>query len=199
MNIGAAREKVRVARQLGGLPEVDQAFSTGGLSYSKVRAITRVATPENEGFMVIMAEQASACHLEKLVGKSKPVDESSFEFENSGAQVGSGDALGDTMVSAANDNSQQDTADASSGNVGDTCDRETNIEEQREQARELYWFQNEDGMWIIHAKLPPEQVQLAMKALEAFARPLQEGRLEAGAESTTAGCGAGDFPEASWG
>ena len=40
MTIGAARERVRVARSLGVLPEVDSAFSTGGLSYSKVRAIT---------------------------------------------------------------------------------------------------------------------------------------------------------------
>jgi len=44
MAIGAARDRVRVARRLVGLPEVDQVFSTGGLSYSKVRAITRVAT-----------------------------------------------------------------------------------------------------------------------------------------------------------
>ena len=48
MAIGAAREKVRVARSLAGLPEVEQAFSMGELSYSKVRAITRVATGANE-------------------------------------------------------------------------------------------------------------------------------------------------------
>ena len=45
---GAAREKVRVARALGSLPRIDAAFAAGRLSYSKVRAITRVATPENE-------------------------------------------------------------------------------------------------------------------------------------------------------
>jgi len=73
--IGPAREKVRVARCLAGLPEVNQAFAEGELSYSKVRAITRVATPDNEGFMVCMAEQNSASHLEKLVGKYQPVEE----------------------------------------------------------------------------------------------------------------------------
>ncbi|MEE4250950.1 MAG: DUF222 domain-containing protein, partial [Alcanivoracaceae bacterium] len=67
--LGAAREKVRVARQLVALPEVNEAFAEGGISYSKVRAITRVATPENEGYMVHLAEQNSAGHLEKLVSK----------------------------------------------------------------------------------------------------------------------------------
>src|SRR5512140_1520644 len=42
---GAAREKVRVARALGGLPRIDDALRRGVISYSKVRAMTRVATP----------------------------------------------------------------------------------------------------------------------------------------------------------
>src|SRR4029079_10307001 len=42
----AAREYVRVARALGELRLIDAAFATGKLSYSKVRAITRVAAPE---------------------------------------------------------------------------------------------------------------------------------------------------------
>src|SRR5262245_4145371 len=39
-----AREKVRIARALGGLPRIDQAFAAGRLSYAQVRAVTRVAT-----------------------------------------------------------------------------------------------------------------------------------------------------------
>src|SRR2546428_2695170 len=45
---GAARERVRVARALGTLPRLAQALARGELSYSKVRALTRVATPETE-------------------------------------------------------------------------------------------------------------------------------------------------------
>jgi len=45
---GAARERVRVARALGSLPRLAQALARGALSYSKVRALTRVATPETE-------------------------------------------------------------------------------------------------------------------------------------------------------
>src|SRR6266508_343202 len=45
---GAARERVRVARALGALPLLAQALARGELSYAKVRALTRVATPEDE-------------------------------------------------------------------------------------------------------------------------------------------------------
>ena len=44
----AAREKVRVAHALAKLPLISAAFSEGRLSYSKARAMTRVATPANE-------------------------------------------------------------------------------------------------------------------------------------------------------
>ena len=48
LDLGAAREKVRVARALGTLPLLAQALARGELSYAKVRALTRVATPETE-------------------------------------------------------------------------------------------------------------------------------------------------------
>ena len=44
LGVGAAGEKVRVARALGELPRIDAAFAAGELSYCKVRAMTRVAT-----------------------------------------------------------------------------------------------------------------------------------------------------------
>src|SRR3990167_4026552 len=48
LDLGTAREKVRVARALGTLPLLGHALSRGELSYAKVRALTRVATPETE-------------------------------------------------------------------------------------------------------------------------------------------------------
>ena len=48
LGTGAAREKVRVAHALKDLPGISAAFETGALSYSKVRALTRVATALNE-------------------------------------------------------------------------------------------------------------------------------------------------------
>jgi hypothetical protein len=48
LDIGASRERVRVARALGALPLLSAALARGELSYAKVRALTRVATPEIE-------------------------------------------------------------------------------------------------------------------------------------------------------
>lgn len=47
LGLVAAREKVRVARALGDLPEIAAAMERGALSYSKARALTRIATPDS--------------------------------------------------------------------------------------------------------------------------------------------------------
>ena len=62
----AAREKVRVAKALGTLPQIDAAFAKAEVSYSKVRAMTRIATPESEGRLLHMAKNASASQLETI-------------------------------------------------------------------------------------------------------------------------------------
>ncbi len=64
---GAAREKVRVARALEGLPKTSAAMASGRLSYSQVREITRVASAETEDFLLMIAEHGTAQHVEKFV------------------------------------------------------------------------------------------------------------------------------------
>ena len=65
----AAREKVRVSRALEQLPQISASFARGELSYSKVRAMTRVATPANESVLLTVALHGTAAHVEKLVRK----------------------------------------------------------------------------------------------------------------------------------
>ncbi len=67
MTPGAAREKVRVARALGSLPRISEGMARGELSYSKVRALTRVATGENEEELVETARHTTAAQMERLV------------------------------------------------------------------------------------------------------------------------------------
>ncbi len=62
-----ARERVRVARSLEGLPLTSELFRAGKLSYSKVRAITRVATIDTEPELLQLAEAATAGQLEEIV------------------------------------------------------------------------------------------------------------------------------------
>jgi len=74
MDIGAAREHVRVARALPGLPLINAAFAGGELSYSKVRALTRVATVETEARLLTFARSGTASHVERLVRGWRRVD-----------------------------------------------------------------------------------------------------------------------------
>ena len=72
--LGAAREKVRVARALVELPRLSAAMRRGAISYSKVRAMTRVATPETEARLLDFARCATAAHVERLVRAWRRVD-----------------------------------------------------------------------------------------------------------------------------
>jgi 5-methylcytosine-specific restriction endonuclease McrA len=71
---GAARERVRVARALGTLPRLAQALAHGELSYAKVRALTRVATPETEEQLLAVARAGTAEHVERIVRGWRRVD-----------------------------------------------------------------------------------------------------------------------------
>jgi hypothetical protein len=74
MDLGAARERVRVARALGSLPRLAEALACGELSYSKVRALTRVATPETEERLLAVGKAGTACHVERIVRGWRRVD-----------------------------------------------------------------------------------------------------------------------------
>jgi len=123
--VGAAREKVRVANCLNELPETNKAFAKGEISYSKVRAMTRIATNENESFMLMIARHGTASHMEQLVSKSKII---------------------------VNNHQQSNSSE----------------QERHQQERSMISFQDDDGMWHIHAKLPAEAGALVDKAIDAI-------------------------------
>ena len=100
IGMNAAREKVRVANALGELPKIAASFAKGEISYSKVRAMTRVATADNEDYLLMIAQHGTAYHMETLVRKyrrakklqelqeaNKQHDERSLEvfYENDGS------------------------------------------------------------------------------------------------------------------
>lgn len=80
----AAREKVRVARALRELPQVQSAFGSGWQSYSQVRAITRVATTEDQQRWIDAARCSNAGQLERLirgVRRARKVEEDAADPE----------------------------------------------------------------------------------------------------------------------
>ncbi len=84
LDMGAAREKVRVAHALEKLPKVSAAMARGQLSYSKVRALTRVACAATEDCLLNIALHGTANHVEKLVRgyrRAKEAEELSREAQ----------------------------------------------------------------------------------------------------------------------
>ncbi len=73
MTSGTAREHVRVARALRDLPVVCGEFAAGRLSYAKVRALTRIATPENEAGLAEIAGPMTGNQLERFARAHRQV------------------------------------------------------------------------------------------------------------------------------
>ena len=65
LSLNAAREKVRAAHRLKSLPQMSVAFERGVLSYSKVRALTRVANGDNEAALIAFALTTTAARVEE--------------------------------------------------------------------------------------------------------------------------------------
>ena len=84
LDLGAGRERIRVGRALKVLPAIDEAFRTARVSYSKVRAMTRVATPENESKLLAIALESTASQLERVCRgvrkqQAEPGEDEAFE------------------------------------------------------------------------------------------------------------------------
>ncbi len=75
ISLGPAREKVRVARCLPSLSRISEAFAKGEISYSKARAMTRIANPENEMELLTFARHGTTAQVERLVREWRRLDQ----------------------------------------------------------------------------------------------------------------------------
>jgi hypothetical protein len=73
MSSGTAREHVRVARALRDLPVIRGEFGAGRLSYAKVRALTRIATPDTEAGLAELAGPMTGNQLERFARAHRQV------------------------------------------------------------------------------------------------------------------------------
>ncbi len=93
IDLGACRERVRAARALVDLPETSASMSRGELSFSAVRALTRVATPENESDLLDLARGCTTAQLERMVrgfklgSRQDEVDRERERFESRNLSV----------------------------------------------------------------------------------------------------------------
>jgi hypothetical protein len=84
IEMGAAREKVRAARALVDLPLTSAAMARGQLSFSQVRALTRVADAESEEELLALTSGATAAQVERMIRgwkRGSRQDEATLERE----------------------------------------------------------------------------------------------------------------------
>ncbi|HEX2699941.1 MAG TPA: DUF222 domain-containing protein [Acidimicrobiales bacterium] len=74
LSLVAGRQHLRVANRLPALPAVRDAFAAGELTYPKVRALVRIATPESESELVELARHTTAAQLDRIARVRAGVD-----------------------------------------------------------------------------------------------------------------------------
>ncbi len=77
--MGAAREHVRVANRLQDMPLVRAEFARGAVSYSKVRAMSRVCRPAIEANLLAVALHSTAAQLDQACSKLRRVQDTAEE------------------------------------------------------------------------------------------------------------------------
>jgi 5-methylcytosine-specific restriction endonuclease McrA len=70
---GTAREHVRVARAIRTLPVLSAEFAAGRMSFAKVRALSRIATPATEADLAELASPMTASQLERFARAHRKV------------------------------------------------------------------------------------------------------------------------------
>ena len=120
IGFNAARERLRMAHALVHLPKIRAGFAEGSLSFSKVRAMTRVATPENEDLLLNIAIPGAAQHVERFVSQYRRIEKL----------------------------------------------QEPGSAQELHEHRELTHYYDGEGCLVIKARLPAEQGELVVKALE---------------------------------
>ena len=120
MGFNAARERLRMAHALVELPKIRAGFAEGSLSFSKVRAMTRVATEDNEDLLLNIAHHGTASHVERFVSQYRRVE----KLQEPGAAA------------------------------------------DLHETREVTYRYDEDGCLVLTAKLPADEGELILKALE---------------------------------
>jgi hypothetical protein len=155
IGLTAAREKVRTARALDGLPGINTGFEKGELSFSKVRAMTRVATELNEPYLLMIAEYSTAQHMEKLVKSYRTVSRC-----DDGMNACVNDGVNSALNKALAKNADKDEFGRSEAK------REQELFELQQENRKVSFFHDDDGSWVIQARLPDEEGGLLVKVLQ---------------------------------
>jgi len=96
----AATERLRVARALTTLPVIRDRLAQGKLSFSKVRELTRIATPETDACLAEIAECATAAQVAKMAKalRKRTASDAARQVESRGLRWETDDADGSMII-----------------------------------------------------------------------------------------------------
>lgn len=187
MSMRTAHEHVRVAHALRRLPRVDEAFAAGRLSYSKVRAITRICgrRPEPTDPPADPATERGAPDADPATtgphAATDPAPHSSAPGSSTGdSSTGDGTTArpGPTVPATPATDPEQTLLDlALAGTAGHLesvvrAARRARTDPARQQARRsVRWRWDEDGSLVMSARLAPAEGAALIAALDADTGP----------------------------
>lgn len=150
-----AREKLRVAHALVGLPRLAEQMRLGRLPYSKVRAVTRIAEPANEEGLVNIALSATTAQVERVVAAyRRALPPAPPGGAPGAASPGDGATTGDGAATPADAAAAAVAADAA-----------------RRAARGLHHRRNDDGTVTLTVTLPATEAMEVLAAVDHFTVP----------------------------
>ncbi|MCO7219338.1 HNH endonuclease signature motif containing protein [Klenkia sp. PcliD-1-E] len=100
---GTARDHVRLARALPGLPEVSDQLRRGLISFAKARAIARVADADTEPVLLRVAEHCTAAQLERVVAGWRRSDRTQTEMTRARSEAAEEDARDEALADGASE------------------------------------------------------------------------------------------------
>ncbi len=181
---GAARERVRVARALEKLPRISAAMERGELSYSKARALTRVADPESERRLLEVALHATAAQVERLVGGWAGLDRvarrHALQAQAVQAQAVQTQAVQTQAVRIHAEQTEAEQTEAGSNEAGHGAEARHEAtshgaELLRTPCRLRLTPDPRTGSWRIRGELEPEVAMVLQRALAMAAEALYRG------------------------
>jgi hypothetical protein len=193
MSLRTAAEHVRVAHALEKLPRISEAFAAGRISYSKVRAITRIAGADTATITACAEAQGVAeADADRQADPARPVatDAAAVDASTTPVSTAASDAVSDSAVP---DPAVADRVLLSLALAGTASHVETVVRAVRRRRtppdeltarRPLSWHWDQDGSLVLRGRFTPDEGAALVAAVEAMLPtrgPSRHG-VEAGAE-----------------
>jgi hypothetical protein len=171
---GTAREHVRLARALPGLPRVTDELGAGRLSYAKARAIARVADAATESDLLDLAQNCTAAQLDRVVAGWRRADAVSTDLARGQADEARS-AARSTVLDAGGSDDEADAAGRKAAAEVWTAWWPEGADPDAVQARweqRFDWHDEGDGSVTLRLRLSAEDAAEVVAAVEHRAEVL---------------------------